>query len=40
VYNPKESLFLAKSKLNGAMIVNGLDMLKIQADKSWKLWNG
>jgi len=40
VYNPKESLFLAKSKLNGAMIVNGLDMLKIQADKSWELWNG
>ena len=40
VYNPKESLFLAKSKLNGAMIVNGLDMFKIQADKSWELWNG
>jgi shikimate dehydrogenase len=39
VYNPKESLFLTKSKLNGATIVNGLEMLKIQADKSWELWN-
>ena len=39
VYNPKESLFLTKSRLNGATIVNGLEMLKIQADKSWELWN-
>lgn len=39
VYNPKESLFLANSKSNGATIVNGLEMLAIQADKSWEIWN-
>lgn len=39
IYNPLQTLFLTKSKLNGAMTVNGLEMLKIQADKSWKVWS-
>lgn len=39
VYNPKESLFLTNSKLNGATVVNGLEMLAIQANKSWEIWN-
>jgi len=37
-YNPKETLFLKKSKKMGAKIKNGYDMLKIQADKSFELW--
>lgn len=38
VYTPKESLFLKKSKEQGAQIKNGLEMLKLQADKSWQIW--
>ncbi|GAB4135208.1 MAG: shikimate dehydrogenase [Bacteroidia bacterium] len=39
VYNPAETLFLKKGKEKGAMIQNGLDMLKLQAEKSWEIWN-
>lgn len=39
IYNPKETLFLKKGKENGAAIKNGLEMLKIQAEESWRIWN-
>jgi len=39
VYNPAETLFLQKGKERGAFIQNGWDMLKIQAEENWKLWN-
>jgi shikimate dehydrogenase len=39
VYNPSESLFLSKGKAQGATIQNGLEMLHIQAEESWKIWN-
>tara|TARA_B100001093_G_scaffold193289_1_gene185875 strand:- start:23530 stop:24276 length:747 start_codon:yes stop_codon:yes gene_type:complete len=39
IYNPKESQFIKKSKTNNAKTINGLNMLKIQADESWKIWN-
>ncbi len=39
IYNPTETIFLNKGKLAGASIVNGLEMLKIQADEAWKIWN-
>lgn len=39
VYNPPMSLFLQKSLEKGAAIKNGSDMLKIQADVSWEIWN-
>lgn len=39
IYNPKETLFLQKSKNQGAMVLNGHDMLQFQADASWELWN-
>lgn len=39
IYNPEETLFLNKCKENGALIVNGLSMLKQQAEKSWEIWN-
>lgn len=39
IYNPLETVFLAKSKAQGAITSNGLNMLKIQAEESWKLWN-
>ena len=39
IYNPNETEFLKKSKKNGAITVNGLRMLEIQAEESWKIWN-
>ncbi len=40
IYNPKKTLFLKKGKKKGAKTKNGLKMLKLQADKSWEIWNG
>jgi shikimate dehydrogenase len=39
IYNPAESRFLSEGKRRGAQIVNGLQMLKLQAEKSWSIWN-
>jgi shikimate dehydrogenase len=39
IYNPKETLFLKRSKLNGAQILNGEKMLINQALKSWEIWS-
>lgn len=39
VYNPAETLFLSKGKPQGAAIKNGLEMLELQADASWRIWN-
>jgi len=38
-YNPDETTFLRKSKKKGAITINGLRMLEIQAEESWKIWN-
>ncbi|MBX2845558.1 MAG: shikimate dehydrogenase [Saprospiraceae bacterium] len=39
VYNPAESAFLTAGKNQGAAIKNGLQMLELQAEKSWEIWN-
>ncbi|MBN4070648.1 shikimate dehydrogenase [Olleya sp. AH-315-F22] len=39
IYNPEETKFLTIGKLKGATICNGLEMLKLQADKAWEIWN-
>lgn len=39
IYNPEETLFLQKAKAHGAITKNGLEMLVLQAEKSWKIWN-
>ena len=39
IYNPAESEFLKRGKLHGAQTMNGLDMLKMQAEKTWEIWN-
>lgn len=39
VYNPAETTFLSKGKEQGCQIKNGLEMLSIQAEESWKIWN-
>lgn len=38
-YNPEVSLFLQKGQEKGAQIKNGLEMLHVQADKAWEIWN-
>lgn len=39
IYNPNKTLFLSKAEAMGALIKNGGDMLSIQAEESWKIWN-
>ncbi len=39
IYNPAETLFLQKAKAQGATIKNGYEMLVLQAEKAWKIWN-
>lgn len=39
VYNPAKTLFLQQGEAQGAVIKNGSDMLVIQAEESWKIWN-
>ena len=39
VYNPPKTLFLQKGEEKGAAVKNGYDMLVIQAEESWRIWN-
>lgn len=39
IYNPAETLFLKKCNEKGAVVKNGLEMLEIQAEESWRIWN-
>ena len=39
VYNPEETAFMKKGKAMGAKVLNGMDMLILQAEKSWEIWN-
>ena len=39
VYKPAKTLFLQKGEAIGATIQNGYEMLVIQAEASWKIWN-
>lgn len=38
VYNPAETAFLARGKMQGAATKNGLEMLELQAEKAWELF--
>jgi shikimate dehydrogenase len=39
VYNPAETKFLEKGRLQGASTQNGYEMLLLQAEESWRIWN-
>lgn len=39
VYNPETTAFLQKGKEKGAVTENGLEMLHLQAEKAWEIWN-
>jgi len=39
IYNPEETLFLKKAKQQDTITKNGYEMLVLQAEKAWKIWN-
>ena len=39
IYNPEETQFLKEGKQREAQTKNGLEMLYLQAEKSWEIWN-
>ncbi|MBL0357224.1 MAG: shikimate dehydrogenase [Chitinophagaceae bacterium] len=39
VYKPAKTLFLQKGEAMGAIVENGYEMLLIQAEESWRIWN-
>ena len=39
IYNPEKTKFLKKAEAQGCTISNGLEMLHLQAEESWKIWN-
>lgn len=38
LYNPDETLFMAKGKARNAVVKNGLEMLLLQAFAAWEIW--
>jgi shikimate dehydrogenase len=39
VYNPDYTLFMQKGANNGAKVINGMQMLVLQAEEAWKIWS-
>lgn len=39
IYNPEETTFLKLGQANGATTQNGMQMLVLQAEASWRIWN-
>jgi shikimate dehydrogenase len=39
IYNPAETVFLKNASNYGAVVSNGLKMLQLQAEESWKIWS-
>lgn len=39
IYNPEETTFLRQGRERQATTINGLNMLILQAEKAWEIWN-
>jgi shikimate dehydrogenase len=39
IYNPSRTLFLQRGEERGAVVENGYEMLILQAEESWRIWN-
>ena len=39
IYNPAETAFLHEGRIRGAWVKSGLEMLVLQAERSWEIWN-
>ncbi len=40
IYNPAQTAFLREGRVRGAWVKGGLEMLVLQAERSWEIWNG
>jgi shikimate dehydrogenase len=38
IYNPEKTLLLQEAEKKGCKILNGIEMLLLQAEKSWEIW--
>jgi shikimate dehydrogenase len=38
IYNPAETLLLREAKSRGCQVKNGLEMLELQAEAAWEIW--
>lgn len=39
IYNPEVTEFMKRGQVTGAKVKNGYEMLVLQAEKSWEIWN-
>lgn len=39
IYNPPETKLMELAKQRGARVLNGYEMLELQAEKAWEIWN-
>ncbi len=39
IYNPAQTKFMKLAEENGAKTCNGLQMLELQAERAWDIWN-
>lgn len=39
IYNPEKTAFLQKGEQKKAVVLNGMPMLRLQAEKAWEIWN-
>jgi shikimate dehydrogenase len=39
VYNPEKTFLMRSLEARGALVKNGLEMLQLQAEAAWKIWN-
>lgn len=39
VYNPAETEFMKRGREQGSVVKNGEEMLHLQAEKAWEIWN-
>lgn len=39
VYNPAETRFMHEGRVRGALVKNGIEMLRGQAEAAWEIWN-
>jgi shikimate dehydrogenase len=38
VYDPETTKLMSLAHKRGAVVMNGKDMLRLQAEKSWEIW--
>ena len=39
IYNPEKTKLLQEAEARGATVLNGMKMLVLQAEESWRIWN-